>query len=256
MSQPVFELKNIDFFYEHKKVLENINIRIHHGQFLAIVGPNGAGKSTLLKLILGILPIQKGEIYIDGESYNKKLTTDKISYVSQKASSVTAGFPATVKEVVLSGLTRRKKLFKWFSKEDDHKVDQVLERLNISTLKHKNIAQLSGGQQQRVLIARALVSDPAVLVLDEPTNGIDAKHVGEFYETLNHLKQEGVTIILVTHDIGVVADTATDVACLNKHLHFHGVVSEFKSLDEVEISKIYGHPIKFVDHKHDRDCCV
>ncbi|MDC4448771.1 metal ABC transporter ATP-binding protein, partial [Acinetobacter baumannii] len=153
--------------------------------------------------------IQKGEIYIDGESYNKKLTTDKISYVSQKASSDTAGFPATVKEVVLSGLTRRKKLFKWFSKEDDHKVDQVLERLNISTLKHKNIAQLSGGQQQRVLIARALVSDPAVLVLDEPTNGIDAKHVGEFYETLNHLKQEGVTIILVTHDIGVVADTAT-----------------------------------------------
>ncbi|HCT0498466.1 TPA: metal ABC transporter ATP-binding protein [Staphylococcus pseudintermedius] len=256
MSQPVFELKNIDFFYEHKKVLENINIRIHHGQFLAIVGPNGAGKSTLLKLILGILPIQKGEIYIDGESYNKKLTTDKISYVSQKASSVTAGFPATVKEVVLSGLTRRKKLFKWFSKEDDHKVDQVLERLNISTLKHKNIAQLSGGQQQRVLIARALVSDPAVLVLDEPTNGIDAKHVGEFYETLNHLKQEGVTIILVTHDIGVVADTATDVACLNKHLHFHGAVNEFKSLDEVEISKIYGHPIKFVDHKHDRDCCV
>ncbi|MDF0341386.1 metal ABC transporter ATP-binding protein, partial [Staphylococcus pseudintermedius] len=100
------------------------------------------------------------------------------------------------------------------------------------------------------------VSDPAVLVLDEPTNGIDAKHVGEFYETLNHLKQEGVTIILVTHDIGVVADTATDVACLNKHLHFHGAVSEFKSLDEVEISKIYGHPIKFVDHKHDRDCCV
>lgn len=92
MSQPVFELKNIDFFYEHKKVLENINIRIHHGQFLAIVGPNGAGKSTLLKLILGILPIQKGEIYIDGESYNKKLTTDKISYVSQKASSVTAVF--------------------------------------------------------------------------------------------------------------------------------------------------------------------
>lgn len=143
----------------------------------------------------------------------------------------------------MSGLTRRKKLFKWFSKEDDHKVDQVLERLNISTLKHKNIAQLSGGQQQRVLIARALVSDPAVLVLDEPTNGIDAKHVGEFYETLNHLKQEGVTIILVTHDIGVVADTATDVACLNKHLHFHGAVSEFKSLDEVEISKIYGHPL-------------
>ena len=94
-----------------------------------------------------------------------------------------------------------------------------------------------------------------VLVLDEPTNGIDAKHVNEFYATLQHLKEEGITIILVTHDIGVVVDTATKVACLNKHLHFHGSTEEFKSLDEVEISKIYGHPIKFVDHQHNRSCC-
>lgn len=94
-----------------------------------------------------------------------------------------------------------------------------------------------------------------MLILDEPTNGIDAKHVSEFYETLERLKQEGITIILVTHDIGVVADTATKVACLNKHLHFHGSTEEFKSLDEVEISKIYGHPVKFVDHQHNRTCC-
>ncbi|QLK86966.1 metal ABC transporter ATP-binding protein [Staphylococcus sp. 17KM0847] len=256
MMQPVFELKDIDFYFDHKKVLENINIRINKGEFLAIVGPNGAGKSTLLKLILGLLPIQKGEIFVEGTAYHKSLAADKISYVSQKASSVTAGFPATVQEVVLSGLTRQKRLFKWFNHQDREKVKQVLKRLNISHLKDKNIAELSGGQQQRVLIARALVSNPAVLVLDEPTNGIDAKHVGEFYETLEHLKQEGVTIILVTHDIGVVADTATEVACLNKHLHFHGTAQAFKSLDEVEISKIYGHPIKFVDHKHDRDCCL
>lgn len=255
MDQPVFELKNIDFYFDSKKVLENINIKINKGEFLAIVGPNGAGKSTLLKLILGLLPIQHGGIFVDGASYQKKLTTDKISYVSQKASSVTAGFPATVKEVILSGLTRKKRLFKWFNKDDLQKVDEVLKRLNITTLKEKNISELSGGQQQRVLIARALVSNPSVLILDEPTNGIDAKHVGEFYETLDHLKKEGVTIILVTHDIGVVADTATKVACLNKHLHFHGTTNEFKSLDEVEISKIYGHPIKFVDHQHDRACC-
>lgn len=255
MNQPIFELKDIDFYYDHKKVLENINIKINKGEFLAIVGPNGAGKSTLLKLILGLLPIQSGEIYIDGLTYHKKLTTDKISYVSQKASSVTAGFPATVKEVILSGLTRKKRLFKWFNSSDNIKVDQVLQRLNIKDLKHKNVSELSGGQQQRVLIARALVSDPSVLILDEPTNGIDAKHVGEFYETLQNLKREGVTIILVTHDIGVVADTATEVACLNKHLHFHGSIYEFKSLDEVQISKIYGHPIKFVDHQHDRVCC-
>ncbi|MBI5975665.1 metal ABC transporter ATP-binding protein [Staphylococcus canis] len=256
MVQPIFELKNIDFFYEHKKVLENINIQIKKGEFLAIVGPNGAGKSTLLKLMLGLLPIQSGEILVEGHAYHKKANTDKISYVSQKASAVTAGFPATVNEVVLSGLTRKKRLLRWFNHSDEEKVNQVLKRLNISELKDKNIASLSGGQQQRVLIARALVSNPSVLILDEPTNGIDAKHIEEFYTTLDHLKKEGVTIILVTHDIGVVVDTATEVACLNKHLHFHGKTAEFKSLDEVEISKIYGHPIKFVDHKHDRDCCL
>ncbi|MDT4077892.1 metal ABC transporter ATP-binding protein, partial [Staphylococcus aureus] len=164
-----------------------------------------------------------------------------------------SGFPASVKEVVLSGLTKTKRLFQTFNSKDNEKVIKVLERLNISDLIHKNIAELSGGQQQRVMIARALISEPAVLVLDEPTNGIDAKHVSEFYNTLDQLKQEGITIILVTHDIGVVADTATEVACLNKHLHFHGTTDEFKSLDEVEISKIYGHPVRFVDHQHNRE---
>ncbi|WP_226386324.1 metal ABC transporter ATP-binding protein [Staphylococcus sp. Marseille-Q1834] len=256
MSQPVFELKNIDYFFDNKQVLENINIKINKGDFLAIVGPNGAGKSTLLKVILGLLPLQNGEIYIDGKSYKKNTQSAlKISYVSQKANAFRAGFPASVREVVLSGLTKTKKLFQRFNKEDEKLVEDVLRRLNIHHLIDKNIAELSGGQQQRILIARALISNPSVLILDEPTNGIDAKHVSEFYETLERLKHEGITIILVTHDIGVVADTATKVACLNKHLHFHGSTEEFKSLDEVEISKIYGHPVKFVDHQHNRSCC-
>ncbi|PNZ80094.1 zinc ABC transporter ATP-binding protein, partial [Staphylococcus petrasii] len=230
--------------------------KINKGDFLAIVGPNGAGKSTLLKVILGLLPLQNGEIFIDGKSYKKNTQSAlKISYVSQKANAFRAGFPASVREVVLSGLTKTKKLFQRFNKEDEKLVEDVLSRLNIHHLIDKNIAELSGGQQQRILIARALISNPSVLILDEPTNGIDAKHVSEFYETLERLKQEGITIILVTHDIGVVADTATKVACLNKHLHFHGSTEEFKSLDEVEISKIYGHPVKFVDHQHNRTCC-
>lgn len=256
MSQPVFELKNIDYFFDNKQVLENINIKINKGDCLAIVGPNGAGKSTLLKIILGLLPLQNGEIYIDGKSYKKNTQSAlKISYVSQKANAFRAGFPASVREVVLSGLAKTKKLFQRFNKEDEKLVEDVLRRLNIHHLIDKNIAELSGGQQQRILIARALISNPSVLILDEPTNGIDAKHVSEFYETLERLKHEGITIILVTHDIGVVADTATKVACLNKHLHFHGSTEEFKSLDEVEISKIYGHPVKFVDHQHNRSCC-
>ena len=253
MTTPVFELKDIDYYFDNKQVLENINIKINRGEFIAIVGPNGAGKSTLLKIILGLLPIQKGQIYVDGKDYNGKQSLLKISYVSQKAQAFKAGFPASVKEVVISGLTKRKRLFQWFNKKDERKVEIVLKRLNIKHLIDKNIAELSGGQQQRVLIARALISEPSVL--DEPTSGIDAKHVSELYETLERLKNEGVTIILVTHDIGVVADTATEVACLNKHLHFHGTTEAFKSLDDIEISKIYGHPIQFVDHQHSRECC-
>ena len=107
MNQPVFELKNIDYYFDNKQVLENINIRINKGDFLAIVGPNGAGKSTLLKVILGLLPLQHGEIYIDGKYYKKNTQSAlKISYVSQKANAFTAGFPASVKEVVLSGLIK------------------------------------------------------------------------------------------------------------------------------------------------------
>ncbi|PTJ90637.1 zinc ABC transporter ATP-binding protein, partial [Staphylococcus simulans] len=247
--------KNINYNFGNKQVLENINNKKYKGELVEIVGAKGAGKSTLLKIMLGLFPLQSGEMYIDGQKYQRKLSELKISYVSQKARAFNSGFPASVKEVVLSGLTKQKHLFQWFNKKDVQKVKNILKRLNIEHLLNKNIAELSGGQQQRVLIARALISDPSVLILDEPTNGIDAKHVSEFYQTLEQLKNEGVTIILVTHDIGVVVDTATKVACLNRHLHFHGPAQEFKSLDQVEISKIYGYPIKFVDHQHERECC-
>ena len=252
----MLKVNNLEKSYGKLKVLDKVNLKVEKNDVISIIGPSGSGKSTLLKVILGLLPIQKGKIFVDGKDYKGKQSLLKISYVSQKALSFKAGFPASVKEVVLSGLTKRKRLGQWFNKRDDEKVRAVLTRLNISHLIDKNIAELSGGQQQRILIARALISNPSVLILDEPTNGIDAKHVNEFYDTLDKLKAEGVTIILVTHDIGVVADTATEVACLNKHIHFHGTTEDFKSLDEVQISKIYGHPIQFVDHQHDRECCT
>lgn len=131
---PVFELKNVNYYYDHKKVLENINIKINKGEFLAIVGPNGAGKSTLLKLILGLLPLQSGEIFVEGIDFKNKKTSIKLSYVSQKANAFNSGFPASVKEVVLSGLTKTKRLFQTFNSKDNEKVIKVLERLNISDL--------------------------------------------------------------------------------------------------------------------------
>ncbi|GGB04731.1 metal ABC transporter ATP-binding protein [Macrococcus hajekii] len=253
--EPIFEIKHVDYRYPDKRALQDINLKVFSGDFLAIAGPNGSGKSTLLKLILGILPMQSGEILVNGEPLTQQ-KSERIGYVSQKANAGNTGFPATVKEVITSGLIQEKKLFQRFSRQDRARVDVLMERLNITHLAEKNISQLSGGQQQRVFIARALISNPSILILDEPTVGIDAKHVAEFYELLTQLKQEGITILMVTHDIGVVADTATNVACLNQHLHFHGTVQQFKSLDEVEISKIYGHPVQFVDHDHNRECCV
>lgn len=259
MTHPVFEIKNLSYTYKDKleqtPALKNVNLEIDKGDFVALVGPNGSGKTTLIKLILGVLKAQQGEIYINGKKSRKYAAWNEIGYVSQKSNSFQKGFPATVSEVILSGLTKGKGLFKRFNKEDKKKLLDVLDLLDISDLKDKNISLLSGGQTQRVFIARALINNPTILVLDEPTVGIDTKHVKEFYEVLFKLKQEHVTILLVTHDIGVVVDHADEVACLNEHLHFHGTNQEFKHLGEAELSKIYGFPLQLVSHDHDRECC-
>ncbi len=259
MSEAIFEIRNLSYAYTDKlektPALKDINLKIDKGDFVAIVGPNGSGKTTLIKLILGLLNLQQGEILINGKRSRQFNNWDEVGYVSQKSNSFQKGFPATVSEVVLSGLSKRKGLFKRYNKEDKAALDRVLDILDISDLKDKNISLLSGGQTQRVFIARALITEPSILVLDEPTVGIDALHVKEFYEVLARLKEQSVTILLVTHDIGVVVDQADEVACINEHLHFHGSNHEFKRLDEAEISKIYGFPVQFVSHDHDRECC-
>lgn len=259
MSKPVFEIKNVSYEYrdrlEHTTALKNINLTIHKGDFVAIVGPNGSGKSTLLKLILGIKKLQTGEILIDGKLPKQSTFTEKIGYVSQKAASFAKGFPATVNEVVLSGLTKKRGLFKRYTKEDYERLEDVLDLLDIKDLRNKNISLLSGGQTQRVFIARALINNPEILILDEPTEGIDAKNIRSFYDVLTKLKERNTTILLVTHDIGVVIDQADEVACLNEHLHFHGTNQEFRNLDEADLSKVYGFPLQLVSHDHDRSCC-
>ncbi|WP_411844301.1 metal ABC transporter ATP-binding protein [Salinicoccus sp. HZC-1] len=259
MEHPIFELKHLSYTYKDKMettpALKDINLKIDKGDFIALVGPNGSGKTTLIKLILGVIKPQKGEIFINGNSLKNFNAWQEVGYVSQKSNSFSKGFPATVREVVLSGLTKEKGLLKRFNRKDGQKLEEVLDLLNISELKDKNISLLSGGQTQRVFIARALISNPSILVLDEPTVGIDAKHVKEFYDVLLRLKERSVTILLVTHDIGVVVDHADEVACLNEHLHFHGTNQEFKNLGEAELSKIYGFPLQLVSHDHERECC-
>ncbi|AFU14995.1 metal ABC transporter ATP-binding protein [Bacillus toyonensis] len=248
----ILEIEGLTFRYEDRNVLENINLQVPKGAFLGLVGPNGSGKSTLLKCLLGVLKPKQGSIRLFGVDSKKFKEWNKLGYVSQKANSFNSGFPATVFEVVSMGLVSKKGLFRFFTKDDKVKVEKAIADVGMSEFQGRNIGELSGGQQQRVFIARALVSDPELLILDEPTVGIDVKNVESFYEILEDLnKRLGITLILVTHDMGAVTEKVTHVACLNQHLHFHGNVKEFRELEDAEMSVLYGHHVHRLKHEHE-----
>ncbi|MGG1400525.1 metal ABC transporter ATP-binding protein [Bacillus salipaludis] len=250
--QSIIEIKHLFYRYEKDTVLEDINLSVPDGSFLAIVGPNGSGKSTLLKLILGLLKPQKGDIYLFNQELSKFKDWQKIGYVSQKANSFNTGFPATVFEVVSSGLTKKIGMFRFFKKEHSQRVMEALEAVGMDKFSKRNIGELSGGQQQRVFIARALVSEPKLLILDEPTVGVDAQNVNSFYQMLGNLNtKRGITLLLVTHDIGTISEKVTQVACLNRHMHFHGDTEEFERYRTEGISDFYGHGVHMLSHQHD-----
>lgn len=247
----IIEIKNLSFHYGMRNVLDNVTLCIPRGSFLGLVGPNGSGKSTLLKCILNLHTAQKGTIELFGTSITKFKHWDKIGFVSQKANSFNSGFPATVFEVVSMGLFAKVGLFRFLTKKHKEKVKQAIEMVGMSEYIHQNIGELSGGQQQRVFIARALVSDPELLILDEPTVGVDVKSVQNFYTMLQKLNRENqITLLLVTHDIGVMTDYVTDVACLNKTIHFHGDCYHFEKNQQETLSVLYGHDIQLLTHNH------
>lgn len=233
-------------------ILKDVNLTINRGAFMGLLGPNGGGKTTLIKLILGLLKPDRGSIHLLGEPLESFKDWNRIGFVSQKANSFNKGFPATVYEVVSMGLTAKVGYLKFFTKKHKERIYQAIDQVGLSNFIHENIGNLSGGQQQRVFIARALVSDPELLILDEPTVGIDYKNVERFYELLYQLNTEQhITLLLVTHDTGAMTNFATDVVCLNQTLHFHGKPEEYTSLTEKDLSRIYGHPVHIVTYDHD-----
>ncbi|MRX71282.1 ATP-binding cassette domain-containing protein [Bacillus lacus] len=251
MKDAVIDIRHLSFYYDRQKVLEDINLTVEKGSFLGLVGPNGSGKTTLLKCLLGLLKPQHGEVRLFGEDIRKFKNKHDIGFVSQKANSFNTGFPASVQEVVSSGLTAKLGLFKRMSQSDKKKTAAAIEAVGLSEFSDRNIGELSGGQQQRTFIARALVSDPQLLILDEPTVGVDAGTVENFYHMLQDLnKRLGITLILVTHDVGTITDKVTHVACLNKHLHFHGNSAEFEAMGEQGLSDFYGHSVNIITHDH------
>lgn len=252
MSDSIIRLENINYSYGDKTVLKNVNLNIERGTFMGLVGPNGGGKTTLIKIILGLLKPDSGQIYLLNEPIEKFKDWNRIGFVSQKANTFNKGFPATVFEVVAMGLTAKIGYFKFMKKRDKERVLQAIAQVGMEEYAFQNIGNLSGGQQQRVFIARAIVSDPQLLILDEPTVGVDYKNVERFYHLLHELNhKEKITMLLVTHDTGAMTKYATNVACLNQTLHFHGKPAEYSALSTDQLSEIYGHPVQVVVHDHD-----
>lgn len=252
MAETVVRLENIHYSYDNKTVLEDVNLEIKRGDFMGLVGPNGGGKTTLIKIILGLIEPDKGKVYILDKTIQQFHDWNKIGFVSQKANSFNKGFPATVYEVVAMGLTAKLGYFKFFRKKDKEQVLHAIDQVGMLDYAYQNIGNLSGGQQQRVFIARALVSKPELLILDEPTVGVDYQNVERFYDLLDILNRDHqLTLLLVTHDTGAMTEHATNVVCLNKTLHFHGRSSEYSALSAQQLSEIYGHPVQLIVHDHD-----
>jgi zinc transport system ATP-binding protein len=221
---PVIQVSNVSFAYEDGlPVLQGLSMHVHTGEFTALVGPNGAGKSTLLKIMLGLLQPQHGQVYLFGTELRRFKDWWRIGYVPQKPEQSNPHFPATVEEVVMLGRTAKMGLFRWPRREDHAQVNRALELVGMELLKHKMIGQLSGGQQQRVFIARALAAQPDLLMLDEPTAGVDAESQARFYELLRELNKElGVALVFVSHDIGPLRGMLDTVACVNRTLCYYG----------------------------------
>lgn len=215
---PLIEVEDVWARLHGRTVLEGVSLAIYPGEFYAIIGPNGGGKTTLLRVILGLLPPSRGEVRILGST--EATMRKNLGYVPQFR-TFDFDYPITVREMVLSGrlghVTRRPR---HYDEVDHARAEEALATMGIAGLADRQIRDLSGGEQQRVIIARALVGDPKVLLLDEPTVYVDAPTAAQFYEILDGLRDR-MAIVLVTHDIGVIPEHVTRVACLNRRIYTH-----------------------------------
>ena len=221
----VVEIDHLTIEYPDVKAIDDVSFTVNQGDFLGIIGPNGAGKSTLFAAMLNLNTKYKGTIKFFGTDIRKsKNYLKEIGYVPQKP-IFEKNFPATVNDIVKMGLQKE---------SDENKVDEILQQLWIHELSERRIGELSGGQQQRVFIAKALVNNPKVLILDEPVTGIDQQSIDLFYSILKELNsKQNITIIWSSHDLDAVNKLANHVACLNRTLFFHGESDDFFENDEL-----------------------
>jgi len=243
----IVELDGVTFSYGDTLAVSDVSLRVEAGEFLGLVGPNGSGKTTLLHLMLGLHRPDEGSVELFGRPVDEFDDGGRIGYVSQKATSRGGAMPVTVRECVTMGRfahAGRGRL----SADDRAAVDDAIETVGIGELADRLVSELSGGQKQRAYIARALASDADLLALDEPTVGVDAESRDAFYALLDELNDDGITIILIEHDIGVVTDRASRIACINTELYHHGDTESFVESDA--LAEAYGSTGQVVHHHH------
>ena len=247
-AEELVRVESVSFSYDSIPVLEDVSFSIYRGDFLSIIGPNGSGKTTLVKIILGLLKPTRGSVTIMGKPVAEFREWARVGYVPQKATHIDPFFPASVREVVAMA---RRSTGGWRPagrRDTETDVTEALKKVAMEGSRNAAIGSLSGGQQQRVMIARALVTSPEILLLDEPTAGVDSENQGLFYETLHDLNdRQKITIVLITHDIGMVNKHVKKVACLNQQLIYHGTHKEFCQSEAFKIMLAEGH---IVSHTH------
>lgn len=242
MGEKIIEITNINFDSDGISILEDINLVIERGDFLGIIGPNGSGKTTLLKIMLRLIKPKSGTVKLFGENIHHFKEWYRIGYVAQHAINFDVNFPLSVFEVVSMGRFSKKGLLRKLDKKDLQIIEDALEIVGMKGYKNKRIGALSGGEKQRVFIARALASEPELLILDEPAAGVDVRVQKEFYDFLGKLnKERKITLVLVTHDIGTVTSRAGKLACMNKRLFPECHPEEFFAGVPIEGMKVVHH---------------
>jgi zinc transport system ATP-binding protein len=228
-ATPVVDLDGVTFGYTATPVVENVSLTVASGEYVAVVGPNGSGKSTLMKLMLGLLRPDAGTARLFGTAADRFDDGERIGYVAQHA-GVAKEMPITVHEVVEMGRFPHVG-FGRLSSEDRAIVDRALDTVGMAGFADRRVTRLSGGQRQRAFIARALAGEADLLVLDEPTVGVDAESVDAFYDLLASLNDRGITVLLIEHDLGAVVEHADRVVCLNREVYYDGPTDEFVESD-------------------------
>lgn len=239
-AKNIIEFDRVSFRYQSAPVLNNVTLAMREGEFLGLVGPNGGGKSTLLKLIMGLIQPDEGQIRVFGS--NPKKARRRIGYVPQFA-KFPSDFPITVEETVLMGRLQPGRIWQRYSKEDRRIAHQVMAETGVEAFAQRPIDQLSGGQLQRVLIARALATEPELLLLDEPTASVDSHQEKSVFDLFKELNKR-MSIIVISHDIGFITDYVDRVACLNKELLCH----ETHAITPDVIEQMYGDHVHVIHH--------